>query len=468
MWFMRLVFLGLSSLFVVTATPTTLHPHASIVSPENDPFYRPRIGWEAKELGTILRSRKIVPALLTVDEVRVEHAYQLLYRTTGKDETEPAVTVTTILVPYNTTENKLVAHLPYVDADGSKCALGYVIRKGSEFPGDILKDYQLLLLEQILEAGYTVTLPDYQGMNRAFGVGPLSGRQTLDGIKATLRYDQLGLRDDTPVVVAGYSGGAIASGWSAALHSTYGASIQAKGFAMGGTPANLTGTLLHLDGSPYAAFAVAGIVGLMYTYPELLEWASARLTSKGSKAVEFARSSCVVPTYFRYPFSRVISEDFIQNGTYLLEEPMVRAILANLTLGAQKRLTPSAPVFMYHGLHDEIIPYKDALKTAQLWGEHGANVLLHTDTFPGLGHTVTELANLPNLLFFIEDRFAGKPFPRGFHNKHVWNPLKSKRAKKQGLQSVIEIIKNIFGDKIGPKAARRLAVKAHRHETKSA
>lgn len=169
--------------------------------------------------------------------------------------------------------------------------------------------------------------------------------------------------------------------------------------------------------------------------------------------------------YFRYPFARVISEDFLQNGTHLLDEPIVRAVLANLTLGVPKRLTPQVPVYMYHGLHDEVIPYRDAHKTAQMWGKHGADVLLHTDTFPALGHAATELANLPNLLFFIQDRFADKPFPTGFHNRRVWNPLDSKRAKEQGLKSVVEIIRNIFGDKIGPKRARKLAVKARRRDS---
>ncbi|KAI3618571.1 hypothetical protein CBS9595_002934 [Malassezia furfur] len=462
------VFFLLCSALAAAATLTPLHPRAFILSPENDPFYQPPAGWEDKEPGTVLRSRRITPTLLTFDNINVEHAYQLLYRTTGTYESDAAVTATTILVPYNAKKNKLVAHLTYVDADGSKCALSYGIRKGSQFPGDVSMDYQLLLLEQILEAGYIMTLPDYQGMNRAFGVGPLSGRQTLDGIKATLSFERLGLNQDTPVVTSGYSGGAIASSWSAALHPTYASSINAKGFAMGGTPANLTGTVINLDGGPFAAFAIAGVVGLMYTYDDLLNWVNPRLTPKGSHAVEFARSTCVAETYVRYPFSRVLSEDFIRGGTHLLQVPVVERIMSTLTLGVNKSLTPSAPVFMYHGRNDEVIPYRDALVTARLWAEHGANVLFHTDAFPTLGHATTELANLPNLLFFIEDRFADKPFAEGLQHEVVWNPLEGNRAKQQGLGSIVEIIKNILGDKIGPKTARAMAARLrNRNETQA-
>lgn len=455
----------LCEVFVALAALRPLHPRGFVLSPENDPFYDPPAGWQDKEPGTVLRSRAIIPTLLTFDKINVEHAYQLLYRTTGTYDTDAAVTVTTILVPYNAKPNKLVAHATYVDADGSKCALSYGIRKGSDFPGDVSMDYQLLLLEQILEAGYIMTLPDYQGLNRAFAVGPLSGRQTLDGIKATLNFERLGLNQNTPVVTSGYSGGAFASSWGAALQPTYAPSINAKGFAMGGTPTNVTGTVINLDGGPFAAFAIAGVVGLMYSYHDLLEWVNPRLTPKGSHAVEFARSTCVAETYVRYPFSRVLSEDFIRGGSHLLEVPVVEKILANLTLGVDASLTPQAPVFMFHGRNDEVIPYHDAIKTARLWAQHGANVLFHTDTFPTLGHATTELANLPNLLFFIEDRFADRPFAEGLQHEYVFNPLEGRRAKEQGLGSLVEIVKNILGDRIGPKAARLEATALHNRTT---
>ena len=156
-----LVFVALCvRLVAAAAVAAPLERRADILSPKNDPFYKAPEGWESEAPGTVLRSRKIVPTLLTFDKINVEHAYEILYRTTGTFESDPAVTVTTVLVPYNAKRDKLVNALTYVDADGSECALSYSIRKGSEFPGDIVKDYQLLLVEQILEAGYIVTLPD--------------------------------------------------------------------------------------------------------------------------------------------------------------------------------------------------------------------------------------------------------------------------------------------------------------------
>ena len=460
-----LVLVALCVRLVAAAAVTAgVERRADIPPPKDDPFYKAPEGWESEAPGTVLRSRKIVPTLLTFDKINVEHAYEILYRTTGTFESDPAVTATTVLVPYNAKRDKLVNALTYVDADGSECALSYSIRKGSEFPGDIVKDYQLLLVEQILEAGYIVTLPDYQGKNRAFGVGPLAGRQSLDGVKATLQFDRLNLKANSPVVTTGYSGGAIASGWTAALHPSYASSVNAKGFAMGGTPANITGTLLKLDKGLFSAFAIAGLTGISYANDNLLEWLSPRLTAKGRRAIEFARSHCLVSTLLRYPFSRVVSDDFIRGGSHLLEEPIVTNILKDYVMGAKKSQTPSAPVFMYHGVNDEVIPYGDAIKAGEMWAAHGADVLFQSNTFPTLGHATTEMVNVPNVLFFIEDRFANKPFAKGYRHEYINNPLDNARVREQGLQDLVDQIENIVGDKIGPNdRAIREHIRAHAH-----
>lgn len=464
---MRSLFLVLLSLcvsLVASAAVAPLQERADILSPENDPFYKAPQGWKDEKPGAILRSRKIEAALLTVDKINVEAAYQILYRTTGTHESDPAVTVTTVLVPYNAKRDKLVTHLTYVDADGSQCSLSYAIRKGSELPGDLALLHQTLLLEQTLEAGYIMTLPDYQGKNRAFGAGRLEGRQTLDSIRATLDFDKLNLKKKSPVVVSGYSGGAIASGWTAQLASTYAPELNTVGYAMGGTPANMTGTMVKLDGGLFSAFAVAGVAGLAYAYDDILEWLSPRLTAKGRRAIEFARSQCMIPTLLRYPFSKLQSDDFVKGGANMLHVPAVRNVLDTLVMGASKKETPNAPVFMYHSKNDEVIPYDDAIKAGRNWASHGAHVTFVTNTNPILEHLTTEFVNLPNLLFFFEDRFANKSFPKGFHHKTIDSPLNEPRVQQQALKDLVDIIQNILGDKLGPADAKFKAyIRKHAH-----
>jgi hypothetical protein len=55
----------------------------------------------------------------------------------------------------------------------------------------------------------------------------------------------LGLKSKkNSIVGVGYSGGAIATGWAAALQGNYAPELNVKGWSAGGTPANLTGTAL--------------------------------------------------------------------------------------------------------------------------------------------------------------------------------------------------------------------------------
>ncbi|WFC97300.1 hypothetical protein MYAM1_000009 [Malassezia yamatoensis] len=371
-------------------------------------------------------------------------------RTTGTNDTTPDVTVETVLVPYNAKPNRLVSYETYVDSNGALCSLSYKIRKGSELLGDILQDYQLVLMEKILQAGYIVSLPDYQGLTRDFAAGLIQGRQTLDSVVGTLNFETLGLSKNTPVVVTSYSGGAIAKGFAAELQPTYAPSINAKGFAIGGTPANITGTLLKLDLSTVAGFDISGLTGIAYSNPPLLEWLEPRLTTKGRQAVNFARSHCQTELVLRYPFSHIISEDIVRGGTHLLEEPIVYKVLNQYVMGIKKQHTPKAPVLMFHGKNDEVIPYDDALVAAKRWAQNGANVVFQTQTLPILGHALTQLVNVPNVLFFIEDRFANKPFPKGFTHQSVRDPLENRCVQQQGLEDIVDVIRSIVGTKIGP------------------
>ncbi|WFC97301.1 hypothetical protein MYAM1_000010 [Malassezia yamatoensis] len=424
---------------------------ADILSPSNDPFYQPPKGWEEQPFGTILRTRRIVPALLTVDEVKVQDAYELLYRTSGTHETDAAVTVTTVLVPYHPQENKLVSVHTYVDSDGGDCAFSYTIQKGSAFPGDLFKDYQILLMETILEAGYIVTVPDYQGAERAFAVGPLAGRQSLDGILATLRYAPLNLTEDTPVVSTGYSGGAIATGFAAELHPTYAPTINAKGFGIGGAPTNISALLLALDGTIYSPFNLIGLTGIAYANPDVLNWLLPRLTTKGKQAIEYVRSHCQVESMLRYPFSHLLSDDFVKGGKDLLQVPCIQQALQEYVMGVNRTHTPTAPVWMYHAEHDDVVPYDDAYQTGQQWAEHGGNVHFDTFTSPLIAHTTAQLASVPKVLFFLEDRFNDRPWAKGWHEDQVSDPLSDPRVVQQGLQDLVEIVKDLMGDQVGPK-----------------
>ena len=448
--FLNLFLIFIALLQLVTALSHPPLRRDSIRSPLNDPFYTPPHGWHSASNGDVLRARKVDLAFLQIDKINYEAAYQILYRTTGAYENEPSTTVTTVIIPHNAKRNQLVNYMIYTDAAGAQCAPSYSMREGGKFANDVALNYQQLLMSTLLNEGYILTVPDHQGPTRAFAAGRLEGRMSLDGIRAALNYERIGLSKKSKVASFGYSGGAIASGWAAALQPSYAPEINAVGFAMGGTPSNLTSTVENLNDGLFSGFGISGVVGLLYTYPKIMEWSKGKVTKAGEQALEFARSNCLVQTLLRYPFQKLLSDKFVLGGGELLYDPTIRSVVYDLVMGYKKSETPTAPVYMFHGQHDEVIPFNSAIKSGRDWANHGADVYFEELTDIVMGHVTSELLNLPNVLFFVRDRMEGKSFPKGFTHKQTGNPLEDPNVPLQGLESLVQAIQDLVGKEVGP------------------
>lgn len=430
-----------------TMSPAQL---VSIPTPPNDPFYMPPSGWRDAKPGDILRSRKVSTALLQIDKQNIQAAYQLLFRTTGTYESEPLTSVTTVVIPHNPKRNKLVNYNTYIDAVGEKCVPSYTFREGGEFGTDLAATYQQLFISVLMNRGYIVNTPDYQGPNRGFAVGPMEGRISIDSVRAALNFERVGLAKNTKVVSHGFSGGAICSGWVAAQHATYAPEINFGGFSMGGTPTNVTGTLQYLDGGFFSGVVVTGIAGLMYSYPKLLPIISRRLTSMGRDAIEFTRSQCFLTVILRYPMQRILSSNqYVEDGMDAINDPTVHDVVKDLVMGKDKKLTPKAPVYIWHGEHDEAIPYKDAATTAHAWADHGADVHLERYTDLNIGHITSELLNLPGVVRFVEARMADNSFPKGLTIETIGMPLDKPGAVGEDINEAMGAIWDILGREIG-------------------
>ncbi|PKI83594.1 hypothetical protein MVES_002709 [Malassezia vespertilionis] len=414
----------------VSASP--LLPRANVQPPGKDTFYEPDNGWENEEPGAILRTRKVELAFLQELNYKYHEAYELLYRTTGAYEKDPLTTVTTIIVPNNAKKDMLVDYNVYIDANGPQCVPSYTLRRGGQLGNDLALTYQQLLFTTLLDEGYVLTIPDYQGPNQGFAVGRMEGRMAIDSVRATLNYGRLGLSKNTKVVGYGYSGGAIATGWAASLQPNYAPELNMMGWSMGGTPANLTGTVLNLDKGLFAGFAVAGVVGILDSYNSVKEWSQGRITKEGQKAIDFARTHCMIDVLLRYPFRTLQSDTFVKNGARILYDPAITKITDTLVL---------------------VIPFGDALTAANRWADNGADVKFEELQDLLMGHITSELTNLPNVIMFIRDRMQGKSFPSGFTHTRVGNPLEDPNVIGQGFESLVKVIAGFiestfgFGDK---------------------
>ncbi|HSV37349.1 MAG TPA: lipase family protein, partial [Nocardioidaceae bacterium] len=183
--------------------------------PGVDPFYAPPAGFESLPAGTVLRSREVAVGFLGRVPQQVQ-AWQLLYRTCDLNGV-PEATVTTVLLQAGADPAEprpLVAYQCAIDAVTDRCFPSYALQRGARALGAV-PQFELLVLAGILRRGWAISVADHEGMGGYFGAAREPGYRVLDGIRAALAFAPLGLEPDNQVGVIGYSGGGMASAWTA-------------------------------------------------------------------------------------------------------------------------------------------------------------------------------------------------------------------------------------------------------------
>ncbi len=83
--------------------------------------------------------------------------------------------------------SRLVSFQDFEDSSWLNCALPYATQQGTNFNISLSKG-NYLLEAGLLEQGWIVSIPDYEGPKAA---GPQSGMATLDSIRAVLKSSNL-------------------------------------------------------------------------------------------------------------------------------------------------------------------------------------------------------------------------------------------------------------------------------------
>lgn len=78
---------------------------------------------------------------------------------------------------------RIVSFQTAYDALGSECDPSYTLQGGNS--GDTVAQAEAAEIAVYVVAGFTVTVPDYEGENLDWGAGQESGYNTLDAIRAT-------------------------------------------------------------------------------------------------------------------------------------------------------------------------------------------------------------------------------------------------------------------------------------------
>lgn len=371
--------------------------------PSDDPFYDPPPGFHHATPGTVLRSRDVELGFLGLIPQQVR-ATQLLYRTTDRHG-NPEATVTTVLVPAGHRPHQprhVVSYQCAIDAVSSRCFPSYALRRRAKAIGS-LAQFEYLLMAAALAEGWVVSVPDHEGRDGMWGTPYEPGYRVLDGLRATLGFERLGLAADSRVGLWGYSGGGLASAWAAEMYAEYAPELNVVGAALGSPVGNLGNTFLRLNGSRFAGLPALVISALAKSYPGLGRVVEEHATYEGRATLRRLEDMTTLQAVIR--MFKTDMDDLVEPPlAQVLSMPEVQEVFESIRLG---RTAPTPPVLIVQAVHDSVISVDDIDELAHLYGESGAQVTYHRDMFSE--HMLLHPMSAPMTLRWLIDRFAGRP-----------------------------------------------------------
>lgn len=376
--------------------------------PSKDPWYAAPANISAYKNGEIVRTRTIIPAFIGLIPA-LDQTWQLLYRTTDLNGNAIAA-ATTVFKPGFAATDKFVTFLTAEDSSYVDSAPSYNYQLLSATT-DAIVSAEFLILQIYLAQGWIVSSPDYEGPEAAWTAGRLEAQITLDSMRAVNNfYAPLGLKANSANAIAGvgYSGGAIASGWSAQIQASYAPELQLKGWYVGGTPANLTALVPFISYTSWSGFLPISVAGLSKPTAygaQIAPLFQSVATDYGRAAIAYANSHGPVEVLVNYANQSILDYKFQTLGPALLQNPIVADVLAKTLMGQSADETPKVPVLLLHAAQDEIVPYGPAATLYSEWCAYGASV--HFTTLAAGGHLVGEIYGVGPAVDFVKGVFNG-------------------------------------------------------------
>jgi Secretory lipase len=378
---------------------------AALTPPSQDPFYAAPASIASYKPGAVIRSREVTPLGLT--ESASVTAYQLLYRTTSATG-QPIATVTTLLLPAVPAlgARKLVSYQTAEDSLTTNCAPSYTIQGGNN--GGSTQWAESGEIALLLDQGWDVSVPDYEGPQSDYAVGPLEGHATLDGIRAVEHFAAAQLDGArTPVGMMGYSGGSIPTLWANSQARRYAPELNLVAAASGGNVPNPIENLQAVNGGVFAGVIVDASVGVNRAYPQLD--LSGLLNASGQQlaAEDGDDGSGCAGGVTNAPFGTVAEYTNYPTPQALEAVPRVREVFAKLDLIG--RAVPKAPSFIYNEINDEIAIIGPVEQLVASDCARGA--IIDFDRDPAGEHLTGAGAYVAPALLYLQERFAGDSPP---------------------------------------------------------
>ncbi|WP_084519816.1 lipase family protein [Nocardia mexicana] len=362
-----------------------------------DPFYGAPADVAEHEPGDVLGIRALPPLLIFPDT----DVWLVKFRSTNS-EGKPIAATTTVLSPRNrATDGPLLSYQTIINGLGTECSISHTL---------YTSDPNLMVREApaynvVLQRGWSIALPDHLGPQFAYGAAKLGGQITLDGIRAAQQVKQLRL-EHSPVTMAGYSGGGMATAWAAALAPTYAPELRIAGAAAGGVPMNLVKMLegLGYGSHPVFGLAFAAGLGLEREYPDRFP-ISEQLNDQGMTMGRRIANGCTNDLLAAGAGRGAL--DFAKS-TKMTEDPDARKVIEENSLELHDGV-PNMPVFEWHSPIDGLVPIDAIVNTNRRWC--AAGVRLQSEAIPVPDHLTAAVLGLPQVMTWLDARMRGEPAP---------------------------------------------------------
>lgn len=365
-------------------------------TPVEDAFYAPPNPLPEVAPGTVLKSRE---ATFAPGGVPLPHpAWQLQYMSRDKDG-RPQAAIATVVQPLVPRQGGpvLLSYQFAINSAGLKCAPSHQVTGGRDNSNSQLE--ALIYVPEVLALGWTLVFPDHLGPTSSVAIGGLAAPIVLDGIRAALAHEPAGLAGDAPVGMMGYSGGALATTWAAALQPDHAPELNIVGVAAGGLPADVETTVKAFDGSTSFDIAFAAIISANRVFPQLLP--PGLLNEKGLQAAESVKDGCVGDTTDGSPAPSGRFADYVTVAD-LFATPGALEVLPQLKL-PQPGAVPTAEIYFYHQTLDQLAPVGPVDAVVEAWCAAGTRIHYFKDTtgehYAGAGTSV------PTEWLYLRSRF---------------------------------------------------------------
>lgn len=447
MWKTAIVFFLSTSIYAL---------QVPLVPPDRDPFYLAPPDYKSAPLGTILRSRptpnKLVNICFTYE---LKRSWQILYRSQNSFG-EPTAIVMTVMEPFNAQPSKVLSYQTFQDSANINCSPSYGFQYGAPL-STIASQLDMRFLVPALKQGYYVISSDYEGFSSSFVAGRQLGYAVLDGVRAALKSKgTTGIESSAKVVLWGYSGGSIASGWAASLQSTYAPELKQNllGCALGGFVTNITATAEITDGGFFAGLIPLALHGLSNEYQEFKQVISENVDPQHMEYFKQGSERCFAGglNFFRFQSFFQGGDRIFPRGFDLLNDKIIGKIIQdNCVCHLNQTFLPQIPIFLYHGPLDEIVPITGPRHIFKQWCSWGIKSLEFAEDLL-TAHVGQQIVGAAAAWTWIENMFNGaKPVEGCVHTQRFNNlyfyPGVKQETKDYFLGFEFSILDYIIGAK---------------------